>query len=137
MPGNLSSFLKDENEFIKTGRSQKLDKLIVVSKDTYPFVFINEHEFEWKPVEVFHLKKERKRFSVLNKKASFQFDSINDFPDNRSAKESYRSILPLLPIASSYTIEKNKQTEEFEMFISSGSKKKARYFESFISEEIG
>ena len=134
--GKLSSFLKDENEFIKVGRSPKLDKLIVVSTDTYPFVFLNEHEFVWKPVEVFHLKKERKRFSILNKKASFQFDSITDFPDTRSAKNSYRSILPLLPKATSYTVEINKQTEEFEIFISSASDKKARYFESFISEEI-
>ena len=132
----LGSFLNDENDFIKAGRSHKSDKLIVVSMDAYPFVFIDEREFEWKPVEVFHLKEERKKFSILNKKASFQFDSINDFPDSKSAKESFRSILPLLPIVSSYSIEKNKQTEEFEMFISIRSEKQARYFESFSSEDL-
>ena len=104
--------------------------------DSYPFVYINENEFEWKPVEVFHLKEARKRFSVLNKKASFQFDSMSDFRDTRSAKESFRSILSLLPRASSYKIEKNKQTEQFEMFISSGSEKIARYLDSFSSREM-
>ena len=134
--GDLSSSLKDENVFIRTGRSQRTDKLIVVSMDTWPFVYINEREFEWKPVEVFHLKEERKRFSILNKKASFQFDSVNDFPDNKSAKENFRSILPLLPLASSYTIEKNKQTDQYEMFITAGSVKTARYFDSFSSEDL-
>lgn len=134
--GKLSNSLKDENEFTKVGRSRKLDKLIVVSVDKFPFIFINENEFEWKPTEVFHLKEERKRFSILNKKASFQFDSIKDFPNTRSAKESYRSILPLLTRASSYLIEKNKQTENFEMFVSDGSEKLARYFDSFSSEEL-
>lgn len=132
----MASFLKDENEFIKAGRSRKTDKLIGVSVDTYPFVFINENEFVWKPVEVFHLKEKRIRFSVLNKKASFQFDSVNDFPNIRTAKENYRSILPLLAKASSYLIEKNKQTDKFEILISRGSEIVARFFDSFTTDVL-
>jgi len=134
--GKLSSSLKDENEFIKVGRSPKLDRLIEVSTDTYPFVFLNENEFEWKPVEVFYLKKERKRFSILNKKASFQFDSITDFPDTDRLKivtgQSCHCFPKLLPTR----LKKINRQKNLNCLFLLHLKKKARYFESFVSEEI-
>jgi len=57
------------------------DGLLPVSVETYPFVFIDKNDFKWKTVDVVHLNDELKRFSILNKNASFQFDSVKDYSD--------------------------------------------------------
>lgn len=127
----INSHLNNENDFVKVTNDDLHLKLIPVAIKTYPFTFINENGFMWKLTDSFHLSEERKRFSILNKEASLQFDSIQDFPDAKIAKEAFRKILRLLPLSSSYQIEKNKQSDQFEIFITDDSGKLARYFELF------
>ena len=133
--GRIGSFLGDANEFIVTGSAKKWNKLDTVTAQDYPFVFINENDFEFRSVDAFHLKEERKRFSLLNKKATFQFDSIGDFPDSKTARDAFRSVLILLPSPAAYLIEQNKQTNAFDLFIAAGTEKKVRYFESFPTSD--
>jgi len=102
-----------------------------VSIVTYPFIFINSNEFIWKLTDSIHLSEERKRFSILNRETSLQFDSIQDFPNAKTAKEAFKKIIRLFPLSSSYLIEKNKQSDQFEIFIKDNSGKLARYYESF------
>jgi hypothetical protein len=132
----LSGNLRDDHEFVESVRSGKLRKLTPVSTSEYPFVFLNEDEFELRQVEVFRLKDKRKRFSVLNKKSSFQFDSVNDYPEAKSARKAYKTILSLIPREETYSIAQNKQTEEYEIFLSSGENRMARFLETFKSSDV-
>ena len=131
----LSGHLKNEKEFILASGAGKPGRLIPVSTNEYPYIFLREDKFEFRLVDVIHLRETRKRFSILDKKASFQFDSLNDFADVKSAREVYLTILSLLPDPSSYTIEENRQTGEHELFIKAGEKKLAKFLETFSSVE--
>ncbi len=132
---DLLGHLKNEKEFIPAAGAGKRGRLLPVSTGEFPYVFLKEDKFEFRQVDVIHLKETKKRFSILDRKSSFQFDSLNDYADVKTAREAYRTTLSLLPLKSSYSIEKNKQTEEYELFIKAGGKKMARFLETFPSRE--
>ena len=131
----IGNLLNNPKQFTRSSHPANWDGLLPVSVETYPFVFIDENDFVFKSVDVVHLKDELKRFSILDKKASFQFDSVNAYPDKDTAREDFLKVLEMLPLASAYKVEMNRQTETFEMFVSVGDKKIARYFETFPTAE--
>jgi hypothetical protein len=131
----IGSYLNNQKQFTRSTPAANWDGLLPVSVESYPYIFIDENDFVFKTVDVVHLKDELKKFSILNKNASFQFDSINDYPDDNAAKGDFLLVLANLPLNPAYSVEMNKQTESFEMFVSVGSEKKARYFETFPTAE--
>jgi len=131
----LSSFLNDSKKFKKHGLKIKFDKLLVVSEDKLPFISIDENKFIFKDTDVINLKEEKKKFSALNKIETIQFDSLKKYDDTKLAKRGFRDLLILLPFSSNYSIEENKQTQAFEIFVSYKDEKVAIYFASFNTFE--
>jgi hypothetical protein len=74
----LAFYLHDKETFTLHNK-KKLDKLLAVNTEKLPFVYIDEHEFEFKPFDVIHLKKEKKKFSAVNKIATIQFDTLIEY----------------------------------------------------------
>jgi hypothetical protein len=132
----LSGHLKNDAEFVIIQGARIPARLIPVSTTEYPFIFLNEDKFEFRQVDVIRFKETRKRFSILDKKTTFQFDSLELFSDRKTAKNVYQTILSLLPVKSSYSVEENRQTGEWELFIKSGGKKIARFLDTFASGEL-
>jgi hypothetical protein len=132
---NIGSVLSDKKQFTPSSTPSNWEGLLPVSVETYPYVFIDQNAFVFKTVDVVHLKDELKRFSILNKNASFQFDSQNDYPEADTARADFILVIQNLPLKSSYSVEMNRQTESFEIFVSGNSEKKARYFESFLTAD--
>ena len=129
-----SVLLNDSQVFTRLTKKRKLDKMIPVSSGKMPFIYLDEHQFEFKPFDVIHLDKEKKSFSVVNKPATIQFDSLVEYDTVKAAREGYRKILALLPLESAYTVAGNKREDEFRIVIADKSGKLAAYFESFASE---
>ena len=129
-----SVLLNDSEVFTRLTKKRKLDKLIPVSSGKMPFIYLDEHQFEFKPFDVIHLDKEKKSFSVVNKPATIQLDSLVEYDTVKAAREGYRKILALLPLESNYTVAANKRGDEFRIVIADDSGKLAAYFESFTTE---
>jgi hypothetical protein len=128
-------YLNDKETFSLHNSKRKLDKLLVVPGDGTSYRFIDEHQFSFKPYDVIHLKREKKKFSALNRKATIQFDSLVEFDTIKQARDGFRRLLVLLASAENYTVSGNKKEDDFRIIIGNKGQKIATYFESFASEE--
>lgn len=132
----INFHLNVSNDFLIKNRKIKTDKLLKIPSSKESYRFIDEHEFRFKPFDVIHLDKEKKKYSVVNKDASLQFDAIVEFDTLKLARESFRDFLVLLTDPECYKIDrKNVENEEFAIFIENENQRIAIYFESFTSRE--
>jgi hypothetical protein len=131
---NPSALLNDSEVFTRLSKKRKFDRMIQVSAGSMPFIYLDEYQFEFKPFDVIHLDKVKKSFSVVNKPATIQFDSLVEFDTAKAAREAFRKILALIPLESGYTVAGNKRGDEFRIIITEDNVKLAAYFETFASE---
>lgn len=131
----LSAYLNNEKEFIRVNKNIKLDSLLPVSTEEFPFVFMDEKQFvpnyRTKP----YLKIEKIIFSVYNKITTIQFNSIKEYDNKKLAQEDYQRLLILMVTFKNYILEKNKQTDNWAIIIKNGEDKIATYFIDYKEQE--
>ncbi len=132
----LNYYLNGNVEFTIFNKRIKSDKLINLNMPGLTHRFIDEHEFRFKPFDVIHLDLEKKKYSVVNKAATLQFDSLLEFDNLKLARDSFKELVLLLSNEINYKVDHpKKEDEEFSIFIEQNGEKKAIYFENFPSKD--
>jgi hypothetical protein len=132
---DLIKHLKNEDEFKIKIPANFPSHLLKRSTDAEFTYFIKEDDFEFKDFSVYKLEKEGKRFSLLNKKAAIQFDSLVTQPTVKLAKEEYRDLLRMLHAKENYSAEYDQDEKVYKIFVQDKNEKKAIYYETFSSEQ--
>lgn len=132
---DAATHLKNKNGSFTHSGAEFPSKLLYASQSDNQYNYINEDDFIFKPFSVYHLKTEKKRFTVLNKLATIQFDSLVSSEDLKLAKAEYRNLLKLLISEANYAIEKDQDDNVYKIYITDKSKKSAVYFENYQSWE--
>lgn len=130
----LAANINNTKEFVWVNKNIKLDKLLPVSTESFPMVFIDEKQFvstyRTKP----YLKLEKIIFSACNKITTIQFNSLKEYDNKKLATEDYQKLLVLMAGKDNYVVEKNKQTDKWGIMIRDGAEKMASYFEEYEQE---
>lgn len=132
----LNDYLNNPAEFLLVKPKFKTDRLIPLQTNDFPNLFLDEREFRFKSFDVIHLDKEKKNFSVVNKAATLQFDSLLEFDNLKLAREGFKNMLVLLTNTSNYKIDHGiKEGDGFTIFIENEGQRKAIYYESFQTRD--
>jgi len=113
----------------------KLDRLLPIQKVTLPYLFLDDRVLDFRSTGVIHITGEKTTFSALSAVDNLQFNSLEEFDDVKQAKKAFRRLLELLPVDANYTIDQNKQTGLFELFLTDGGKNVAILFGPSLAQQ--
>ncbi|MBC7947047.1 MAG: hypothetical protein H7Y42_04145 [Chitinophagaceae bacterium] len=133
----VSGHLKDEKEFTWFQKKNAPEKLVLRSKHSGRSEFIDVTGFNYKEVDVHHLKTVKKRFSMINREATIQFDSLINHDTSKHAKEEFQQLLLLLHDEDNYKVEKDLDEKVYKLYVSDGTKKRAVFLDTFQGEAEG
>ncbi len=133
--GKLSNYLNDSSQFGKIKKGVRPDKLILLKNENYDALYIDQHKFEFKPVDVIQLDSVKKKFALLNDQKTIQFDSLITYDTVKLATSGFQQLLGLLTSSGNYQTRKDNGDNTFKIKINDGKNDVAIYFQSFNTEE--
>ncbi len=138
---NSTSVLKNRYKQFHWLQDKKLNKLVVISKNSSSYTLIDEGLFNFKTTDVLLKNKTRKKFYSLIKTGSEQFDGIIQFESltlynsEEEAYKGFRKLLPLFTSENNYSVNQNKNTGKYQVFINEGEQKLSVFFDEYGEQD--
>ncbi|MEO6613418.1 MAG: hypothetical protein ABIT05_09085 [Chitinophagaceae bacterium] len=135
--GKLASHLKNANDFVIHEPGNLPTLLIPRTKPGRHTEFFDGNYFEYKEVDIPHLKERKKRYSIINREGTVQFDSLINHDNSVFAKKEFNELLLLMHDRSGYAVEEDLDEGVYKIYLKEEQQRKAIYFETFANQEQG
>lgn len=131
----LTNYLNDSTEFGKIKKGIRPEKPVLLKNENYDALYIDQHKFEFKPVDVIQLDSVKKKFALLNDQKTIQFDSLITYDTVKLATSGFQQLLGLLTSSGNYQTSKDNGDNTFKIKINDRKNDVAIYFQSFNTQQ--